>query len=677
MKIFRDQKYKNYTHYLCNKDLRFISLHPFLRLQGGRPNYRSKPVVHAMWKDIPEPLMLAAQATAIFGITFLFFTFLLRILDKMTDQSVNGVDKEHAERSIILRAGPARSKHMQNNNSHESHGSDTPSGSGQALRRKKALKSCTTRSGREPSSSSGSQSPTRVKDGSRLSPTRLRPPKPGSTVLGSHGYKHVDGQESRTEDIGDSARGQSPVKRTLCSQEKHHVTNPMTTSATISSEMRFLASDESLSCAISSRRATKLAGLAPSPHCLDLAALLKMRCDVSGCDYALLWRQCEKKRAFVVVGAFVTPMYRADAKAEGKTGTFAEASHDVALLLDGQSAVVRSFQSRRWQQTMFINVDNCDFFYRREQAVHHGIKSIGFTPCPQLQGVVEFGSRSAGARGFEAHGAEYRAPEDQRPRVDLSASDSILYRRDIPIRFDDLKGSPQWANYAKTHFPKHWAQLEDDEDRNEIPSLQHDQRQQVKPKHTQDRRRPTHVSKRRSADLQLRNFVASQSMSALDGDDKNEDDDKARDQHAQYRGKTSEAQMRKCSSQMSKSSSQVVTSEGQEDVTCDSLGDVTYSQCIHDVRDLSQMSKSASMLALNGKDYESLQQQCQHMEQLHQQFQDIEQKAKKVAVQKGKGLTISCGEVWEDRDRGMMELSPAKRRLIWGTLNDTEFNTNV
>ena len=61
--------------------------------------------------------MLAAQATAIFGITFLFFTFLLRILDKMTDQSVNGVDKEHAERSIILRAGPARSKHMQNNNS--------------------------------------------------------------------------------------------------------------------------------------------------------------------------------------------------------------------------------------------------------------------------------------------------------------------------------------------------------------------------------------------------------------------------------------------------------------------------------------------------------------------------------------------------------------------------------
>jgi len=569
-----------------------------------------------MWNDIPEPLMLAAQATATFGITFLLFTAILKILDKMTDESVNG-GKEHAKRSIISRAGHARSKHMQNDSSHEF---DTPTGSGQALRRKKALKSCTTRSAREPSSSSGSQSPTRVGDGTRSSPTRLRPPKTGSAVLDSHGYKEVDGQESRMEDIGDRA----------CSQGKHHETNPTAASATNSSEMGFFVrtpSDKSLSCAISSRRATKLAGLAPSPHSLDLAALLKMRCDVSGCDYALLWRQCEKKRAFVVVGAYVTPMYREDAKAEGKTRTFAEASRDVELLVDGQSAVVRSFQSRHWQSTMFINVDSCDFFIRKEQAVYHGIKSIGFTPCPEMQGVVEFGSRSAGhknARGLKAHGAEYRAPEDQCPQVGLSASDSYLYRRDIPIRSNDLQGSPQWANYAKTHFPKHWAQLEDDDAGK--PELQRDQRKLVKPKHTQDWRHPRYVDKRRSEDLQLRSFVASQSMSALYGDYKNGDDDEARDQHAQYRGKTSVA----------------------------------------------QMSESSSMVALHGKDHESLQQQCQHIEQLHQQFQHIEKQAKKAAVQKGKGLTISCGEVWEDRDKVIMELSPGKRRLIWGTLYDTE-----
>ena len=36
-----------------------------------------------------------------------------------------------------------------------------------------------------------------------------------------------------------------------------------------------------------------------------------------------------------------------------------------------------------------------------------------------------------------------------------------------------------------------------------------------------------------------------------------------------------------------------VTSEGQGDVTCDSLGDVIWSHCIHDVRDLSGMSEGS------------------------------------------------------------------------------------
>ena len=217
--------------------------------------------------------MLAAKATAIFVIFFIIFTAVLKMLDKITDEGLNGVCKEHAKRSIASRASHAKTKHMQNDSCRESHGSDTPTGSGQALRRKKALENCTTRSSREPSSSSGSQSPTRVGDGTRSSPTRLRSPKLGA-VLDSYDYKEVDGQESRLEDIGDSARGQSPVKRTTSSQGTHHETYPTAVSAAISSETRFFArtlSDGSLSCAISSRRATKLAGLAPSPHSLDLA----------------------------------------------------------------------------------------------------------------------------------------------------------------------------------------------------------------------------------------------------------------------------------------------------------------------------------------------------------------------------------------------------------------------
>ena len=36
-----------------------------------------------------------------------------------------------------------------------------------------------------------------------------------------------------------------------------------------------------------------------------------------------------------------------------------------------------------------------------------------------------------------------------------------------------------------------------------------------------------------------------------------------------------------------------VTSEGRGDVICDNLGDVTWSNCIHDVRDLSGMSEGS------------------------------------------------------------------------------------
>ena len=391
--------------------------HPFFRLEGCIPSSDSKVFVlasllhtrrslfsilkpvaltQAMWDDVPEPLMLAAKATAIFVIFFIIFTAVLKMLDKITDEGLNGVCKEHAKRSIASRASHAKTKHMQNDSCHESHGSDTPTGSGKALRGKKALENCTTRSSREPSSSSGSQSPTRVGDGTRSSPTR----------------------------------------------------------------------------------------------------------------------------------------------------------------------------------------------------------------------------------GSKAHGADQRAFKDQYPRVDLSASDSNLYRRDIPMRFNEETGSPQWTSYAKSRFPKHWAQTEDDTEGNEKPALQQGQRQQVKQKDTRDRRyqqkHPTHVSKRHSADLQVRNSFLSQSLSTLDGD-----------RHAQHRDKTRQVQ------------------------------DVPQKGMV--------LSNSSAMLALYGKEYESLKQQIQHIEKL----------AKNFTVPKGKGLSVSCGEIWEDGEDVMKELSPGKRRLIWDTLNDNEFNTEI
>ena len=79
------------------------------------------------------------------------------------------------------------------------------------------------------------------------------------------------------------------------------------------------------------------------------------------------------------------------------------------------------------------------------------------------------------------------------------------------------------------------------------------------------------------------------------------------------------------------------------------------------------LSNSSAMLALYGKEYESLKQQFQHIEKL----------AKNFTVPKGNGLSVSCGEIWEDGEDVMKELSPGKRRLIWGTLNDNEFNTEI
>jgi len=121
-----------------------------------------------------------------------------------------------------------------------------------------------------------------------------------------------------------------------------------------------------------------------------VAAMLKMQCDVSGADYALRWRYCAERGGMVVIGAY-TPLYR-ERQTEGETGTqaFAEANIAVVVKSSMDSAVGRSHQSYK---TIFINVDTCTFFTRKEMAMQHGIKSICFTRDPQGD-IIEFGSQN-------------------------------------------------------------------------------------------------------------------------------------------------------------------------------------------------------------------------------------------------------------------------------------------
>ena len=121
-----------------------------------------------------------------------------------------------------------------------------------------------------------------------------------------------------------------------------------------------------------------------------VAAMLKMQCDVSGADYALRWRYCAERGGMIVIGAY-TPLYR-ERQTEGETGTqaFAEANIAVVVKSSMDSAVGRSHQSYK---TIFINVDTCTFFTRKEMAMQHGIKSICFTRDPQGD-IIEFGSQN-------------------------------------------------------------------------------------------------------------------------------------------------------------------------------------------------------------------------------------------------------------------------------------------
>ena len=210
-----------------------------------------------------------------------------------------------------------------------------------------------------------------------------------------------------------------------------------------------------------------------------VAAFLKAQCDDYGADYALLWRHRGKDSGELVVGGgYVTPAYRNESHASGKSCTFAEDS--VGVVLTCGSAVARSYQS---SNTILISVKSCDYFVRREMAVKHGIKSICF--ARGVHGiVVEYGSRSASWKGaakratttlakgatttsgcyhhpdasvWKRHGASIGQPQ---ANVEYEQRESYLHRRstEIPMAFEEGDRSTQWSSFAKSHFPTGYAQ---------------------------------------------------------------------------------------------------------------------------------------------------------------------------------------------------------------------------
>jgi len=155
------------------------------------------------WTDTPEALFLAMGAVAMFGTTFIFFTALLKIVDKMTDE-------KEARKQI------------------ESHKARSSAGSDQTLRRKDI------QSRRwEPSSSSGTQMMPVVGNASRSTPPKhiSLGGEPKAVQAATSSYHYKDGT------------GQNPVKRTASSRGTHQqeVDTEAASAKMCSKKTRFLA----------------------------------------------------------------------------------------------------------------------------------------------------------------------------------------------------------------------------------------------------------------------------------------------------------------------------------------------------------------------------------------------------------------------------------------------------
>lgn len=117
-----------------------------------------------------------------------------------------------------------------------------------------------------------------------------------------------------------------------------------------------------------------------------LDASLKMQCDVSGAGYAMYWKESDGQ--LTIVGDYITPARRAALDEQEIEGSFAKASREVTIDIDGIGPIGKVMRER---EPMFVKeVPYETTMKRRSIAQNYGIKSIMFMPVEG--GVMEYGT---------------------------------------------------------------------------------------------------------------------------------------------------------------------------------------------------------------------------------------------------------------------------------------------
>ena len=127
-----------------------------------------------------------------------------------------------------------------------------------------------------------------------------------------------------------------------------------------------------------------------SPPASPLAALLKMRCEMSGSSYAMFWERSTRGGVPVltVAGGYVTPARKASLVRMGMSDSYPDACRDVVLDEAGDNMVAKALRSK--EAIHIENVSTCPSFVRRDKAARYGIQSITFLAT--AGGVIEYGT---------------------------------------------------------------------------------------------------------------------------------------------------------------------------------------------------------------------------------------------------------------------------------------------
>jgi hypothetical protein len=136
-----------------------------------------------------------------------------------------------------------------------------------------------------------------------------------------------------------------------------------------------------------------------------LEASLKLRCDTSGASYAMYWKESAGK--LTVAGSYVTKTRKEALKKAGLKMSFAEASQDTVLSVDGAGPVATAV--RTLEPVYIQDIATCETMKRKGLAEQYGIASACFVPVKG--GVIEYGVTT------DSCSAEWKSIDDARQTV--------------------------------------------------------------------------------------------------------------------------------------------------------------------------------------------------------------------------------------------------------------------